>query len=66
MAVTLHFWLLLAGFGAWEVALEPRRFFLGGRVGSFGCAYGMWKFLGQGSNLHHSSDPNNSSDMLEL
>ena len=24
----------------------------------FGCTHGMWKFPGQGSNLHHSSNPN--------
>ena len=28
----------------------------------FGLNCGMWKFLGQGSNLSHSSDPNHSSD----
>ena len=32
------------------------------RRGFFGDACGMWKFLGQGSNLSHSSDPNHSSD----
>ena len=28
-----------------------------------GCAHGMWKFLGQGSHLHHSSDLNYCSDL---
>ena len=28
----------------------------------FGCTCGMWKFPGQGSNLHHSSHPNRCSD----
>ena len=28
----------------------------------FGCTQGMWMFPGQGSNMHHSSDPSHSSD----
>ena len=28
----------------------------------FGHTHGMWKFLGQGSNLHHKSNPSLSSD----
>ena len=28
----------------------------------FGHACGMWKFLGQEMNLHHSSDPGHCSD----
>ena len=28
----------------------------------FGCAHRMWKFLGQGSNPHHSSDQSYCSD----
>ena len=28
----------------------------------FGCAYGMWKFQGQGMNPHHSSNPSHCSD----
>ena len=28
----------------------------------FGCTHGMWKFLGQGSNLCHSSDQGCCSD----
>ena len=28
----------------------------------FGCAHGMWKFLGQGSNLYNNSDPSSCSD----
>ena len=28
----------------------------------FGHTCGMWKFLAQGSNLCHGSDPNHSSD----
>ena len=27
----------------------------------FGCPHGMWNFLGQGSNPHHSSNPSHSS-----
>ena len=27
----------------------------------FGCTHGMWKFLGQGLNLHHDSDPSHCS-----
>ena len=29
----------------------------------FGCTHGLWKLLGQGLNLHHSSYPNQSSDI---
>ena len=29
---------------------------------SFGCTHGMWKFPGQGSNQHHSSNLSHSSD----
>ena len=29
---------------------------------TFGLAQGMWKFPGQGWNLHHSSDQSPSSD----
>ena len=28
----------------------------------FGCAWGMWKFLGQELNMHHNSDLSHSSD----
>ena len=28
----------------------------------FGCSHSIWKFPGQGSNLHHSKDPSHSSD----
>ena len=28
----------------------------------FGCAWGMWKFWGQGSNLHHSSNQSHSDN----
>ena len=28
----------------------------------FGCSHGMWRFLGQGSNLGHSSSPDPCSD----
>ena len=28
----------------------------------FGCTCGLWKFLGQGSNLRHSCNQNHSSD----
>ena len=27
-----------------------------------GCAHGMWKFLGQGENPYHSSDPSHCND----
>ena len=27
----------------------------------FGCTCGMWKFLGQGLNPYHSSDPSHST-----
>ena len=30
-------------------------------IGFFGCAPSMWKVLGQGLNLRHSSDPSHSS-----
>ena len=30
--------------------------------GGGGCARGMWKFLGQGLNLHHSSNPGHCGD----
>ena len=32
------------------------------KVFSFGHTYSMWNFLGQGSNLCHSSDPRHCSD----
>ena len=31
----------------------------------FPCTHDMWKFLGQGSNPHHSSDPCHCSDNVE-
>lgn len=32
----------------------------------FGHAHCMWKFSGQGSNPHHSSDPSYSNDNTDL
>ena len=32
----------------------------------FGHAHIIWKFLGQGVNLHHSSNPNHFSDNTEF
>ena len=39
-----------------DSALEENFFFF------FGCAYGIWKFLGQVLSLQHSSNPSHSSD----
>ena len=35
-------------------------------INFFGCAHGMWKFPGQGSNPCHSSDPSCCSDNSQI
>ena len=37
-------------------------FFFFGLGFFFGCAHGMWKFLGQGSNPRYNSDPSHCND----